>query len=162
MHRSTALSIRPRAPTPGEAPTADLLVNGRPAARTVPGAVLELAVAVGGRHLLFLADDVPFEEVLTILLLGANLRTLDSASIGCACQAGMFGQPRLIAPRRVEFAFSGDGTWAVEVLDTPRLRIPFVPDAPGVSRPLGLLRHFIVSLTASAPTPGTPADLPGK
>jgi hypothetical protein len=151
MHLSTALSIRPRAPAPGEGPTADLLVDGRPAARIVPGAVLELAVVVAGRHLLFLADDVPFEEVLTVLLLGADLRPLDSASIGRAYQAGMFGQPRLIAPRRVEFAFSGDGTWAVEVLDAPRLRIPFVPEAPGVSRPFGLRRHFIISLTPGAP-----------
>lgn len=148
MHLSTTLSIRPRAVAPSKAPAADLLVDGYPAARTVPGAVLELAVVVGRRHLLFLTDDVPFEELLTVLLLGADLRPLDRATIGRVDQAGAFGQPRLIPPRRVEFAFCGDGTWAVEVLDTPRLRLPFVPDAPGVSRPFGLRRHFIVSLSA--------------
>lgn len=153
MYLSTALSIRPRAQASGAGPTADLLVDGCPAARTVPGAVLELAVVVGRHHLLFLTDDVPFEELLTVQLLGADLRPLDRATIGRAYQAGAFGQPRLIPPRRVEFAFCGDGTWAVDVLDAPRLRIPFVRDAPGVSRPIGLRRHFIVSLSAAGSAP---------
>ena len=108
-----------------------------------PGAAL--AVVVGRRHLLFLTDDVPHEEVLSIVLLDAGFQLLDSATIGRAYHTGLFAHPRLIEPGRVEFEFMGHGTWAVDVLAAPRLRLPFVPDAAGVGRPFGLQRHFIVS-----------------
>ncbi|WP_141348973.1 hypothetical protein [Zoogloea ramigera] len=98
MHLSTTLSIRPRAAAPGKAPAADLLVDGYPAARTVPGAVLALAVVVGRRHLLFLTDDVPFEELLTVLLLGADLRPLDRAPSTAPPSAASIRPERLASP----------------------------------------------------------------
>jgi hypothetical protein len=58
----------------------------------VPGAVLELAVVVGRRHLLFLTDDVPFEELLTVLLLAPTC-ALDRATIGRVDQAGALASP---------------------------------------------------------------------
>jgi hypothetical protein len=96
MHLSTTLSIRPRAAAPAKPPPPTS--SSTAAARAVPGAVLALAVVVGRRHLLFLTDDVPFEELLTVLLLGADLRPRPRhhrprRSGRSVCQ------PRLIPPR---------------------------------------------------------------
>ena len=145
MQPSSTLSLRPLAQHTNTAPRAELLLDGQPTGCTVPGAVLEFAVDIAGRHLLFLTDDVPHEEVLSIVLLDAGFQLLDSATIGRAYHTGLFAHPRLIEPGRVEFEFMGHGTWAVDVWAAPRLRLPFVPDAAGVGRPFGLHRHFIVS-----------------
>ena len=144
MQPKPHLSLRPLPPQADTAPRAELLRDGRPTGCTVPGAVLEFAVDIGGRHLLFLTDDVPYEEVLGIVLLDAGFQLLDSASIGRAYHSGLFAHPRLVEPARVEFEFMGNGSWAVDVLAAPRLRLPFMPDAAGVSRPFGLHRHFTV------------------
>lgn len=145
MQPSPQLSLRPLPQHADTAPRAELLRDGRPTGCTVPGAVLEFAVDIGGRHLLFLTDDVPYEELLSIVLLDAGFQLQDSASIGRAYHSGLFAHPRLVEPARVEFEFMGRGSWAVDVLAAPRLRLPFVPDAAGVHRPFGLHRHFIVS-----------------
>ena len=145
MHPSATLSLRPLAQHTNTAPRAELLLDGQPTGCALPGTALELAVDIGGRHLLFLTDDVPYEEVLSIALLDAGFQLLDSATIGRAYHTGLFAHPRLIEPGRVEFEFMGHGTWAVDVWAAPRLRLPFVPDAAGVGRPFGLHRHFIVS-----------------
>lgn len=145
MQPSPQLSLRPLPQPADAAPRAELLRDGRPTGCTVPGAVLEFAVDIGGHHLLFLTDDVPYEELLSIVLLDAGFQLLDSASIGRAYHSGLFAHPRLVEPARVEFEFMGNGSWAVDVLAAPRLRLPFVPDAAGVSRPFGLHRHFTVS-----------------
>ncbi|WP_298597253.1 hypothetical protein [Zoogloea sp.] len=144
MQPNPQLSLRPLPQPADAAPRAELLRAGHPTGCTVPGAVLEFAADIGGRHLLFLTDDVPCEEVLNIVLLDAGFQLLDSASIGRAYHSGLFAHPRLVEPARVEFEFMGNGTWAVDVLAAPRLRLPFMPDAAGVSRPFGLHRHFTV------------------
>lgn len=44
----------------------------------------------------------------------------------------------------LRFRFFGGTDWAVQLLAQPVWRLPFVSDARGVSRPIGLLRHFVV------------------
>jgi hypothetical protein len=110
----------------------------------VPGAVLEFAVDIAGRHLLFLTDDVPHEEVLSIVLLDAGFQLLDSATIGRAYHTGCL-RTRGSSSRGA----SSSSSWATapgrSMYGRRPAWAPFVPDAAGVGRPFGLHRHFIVS-----------------
>lgn len=125
-------------------PTSEILVDGRPSGCVVSGAILEAAVEAGEHRLLFLTDDTPFEEMLSIHLLDARWHRLDSAVLGAAYCTGSFEALRLAPPDKVRFRFIGDTDWTIEILPQRGFRLPFVPDATGVSRRFGFSRHFIV------------------
>jgi hypothetical protein len=91
-----------------------------------------------------MTDDVPFEETLSIHLLDERLDLLDSAFLGAPYSTGSFSDLDIAGSSTVQFRFIGDTTWSVEVLPRPVLRMPFVPDAPGVKRRFGFARHFVV------------------
>ena len=128
----------------GEAPASEVLVNGVSTGNLVSGALLEAAVQWENRYLLFMTDDVPFEEMLTIHLLDAQMNVLDSASIGSPYASGSFTSLLLNEPNTVRFRFIGDTLWSIELLSHPRFRIPFISEPRGVVRHLGFSRHFIV------------------
>lgn len=128
----------------GEAPKSEILVNGMPTGKLISGVILELAVQWEGRYLLFMTDDVPFEEMLGIHLLDSRMNTLDSALIGSTYSSGTFSSPELNGPNIVRFHFIGDTTWSIELLPRPEFYLPFISEPPGVKRPLGFSRHFIV------------------
>lgn len=50
-------------------PTSEVLVDGRATGRFVPGAVLEAAIQWENYYLLFMTGDVPYEEMLRVVLL---------------------------------------------------------------------------------------------
>lgn len=125
-------------------PTAEVIVDGTPSGCVVAGAILESAVSADGRFLLFLTDDVPYEDALSIHLLDDRLHLLDSATLGAAYSTGSFGGLELRPPRMVRFRFIGEADWTVEILPHPAFRLPLLPEATGVSRSFGFSRHFIV------------------
>jgi hypothetical protein len=128
----------------GEIPTSEVLVNGTSTDKLISGAVLEAAVQWENCYLLFMTDDVPFEEMLSIHLLDDQLNILDSALIGSPYSSGSFSSLELSEPNTVRFHFIGDTTWSLELLSRPGFRVPFISEPPGVKRPLGFSRHFIV------------------
>ena len=128
-----------------ETPVSDIWLHGSPTGKRVPGAVLEAAVELDRHYMLFMTDDVPFEETLGIFLLDDRLNVVDSARLGGLYSTGSFSALELCEPNTVRFRFIGDTTWSVRVLSRPELRVPVLPDAPGVIRPFGFYRHFIVS-----------------
>lgn len=138
------ITLRPRQASDADAPSSDLAIAGRTAAQPVAGVVLEAAFECAGRTLLFLTDDIPFEESLRIHLLDADLHLLDSATLGSMYSTGRFELLGLQQPRTVKFRFFGDTDWAVELLDAPASRMPFFGDPRGVQRPFGFVRHFKV------------------
>jgi hypothetical protein len=138
--------------TENENPRSELVVDGVPTGQIVPGAVLEGAVEWRSCHLLFMTDDIPFEELLRILLLDSKLNLLDSAQIGSPYSTGSFSSLRLKEPDTVQFRFIGGTTWSVQLLSTSRLRLPFVSEPLGVHRAFGFFRHFIVR---GSPVPQT-------
>ena len=77
-----------------------------------------------------------------LLSVGRNAQPLQCRVLGVGSGRSEWHD---VLGQAVEFEFMGNGTWAVDVLAAPRLRLPFVPDAAGVSRPFGLHRHFTVS-----------------
>ena len=142
----TAIGLRPMDGPEDIAPRSELLLDGQPTGKTVAGLVLEAAFRTdSGELLLFTADDTPFEEMLNIQLLDAQLDPLDSAVLGAAYSTGSFGFLAVERPDSVRFRFIGDTDWVVEVLPEPRLRTPWAKDPVGVSRPWGLHTRLRVS-----------------
>ena len=135
-----------------EIPRSELVVDGVPTGQIVPGSVLEGAVEWRSCHLLFMTDDIPFEELLRILLLDSKLNLLDSAQIGSPYSTGSFSSLRLKEPDIVQFRFIGGTTWSVQLLSTSQLRLPFISEPPGVHRAFGFFRYFIVR---GSPVPQT-------
>ena len=127
-----------------EPPQSAVVIGGSPSGTVVPGAVLEAAVRADGCWLLFMTDDTPFEEMLSIHLLDRHGRLLDSALLGGPYSTGSFGALELAPPATIRFRFIGDTVWTVEILPRPAFRLPLIPDAPGVSRKFGFSRHFVV------------------
>ena len=150
MRLADEITIRPAADR-GAVPHSELVIAGRPTALCVPGKVFEAAVEVHGRYLVFLTEGVTMEELLSIHLVSAEGRLLDTAGVGLMVALGIFAKLKLAPPDQVNFRFLGDLQWSVEVFPERRLAWPFRREAPGVQRPFGLRRAFRVRASASAP-----------
>jgi hypothetical protein len=144
MRLASEVSVRQVEQASDEPPLCEVVLNGVGTGHRVAGAVLEAAVAHAGDYLLFLTDDVPFEDMLSIHLVDATGRLLDTARIGAMYSTGAFSGPELRDPGIAAFRFSGDTEWTVEVFPEAKMQLPFVSDAPGVTRPLALRRRFRV------------------
>jgi len=127
-----------------EVPASEVLLYGVSTGKLVSGKLLEAAVEWESRYLVFMTDDVPFEEMLSIHLLDDQMNLLDSARIGSPYSSGSFSSLLLCEPNTVQFRFIGDTLWRIELLSRPTFRIPFISEPPGVKRPMGFFRHFIV------------------
>ena len=147
MRLADEIAIR-AAPDRGAAPHCELVIAGRPTGLLVPGKVLEAAVEVDKRYLVFLTEGVTMEERLAIHLVSPGGELLDSAGVGVMTALGLFARLKLAPPRLVNFQFLGELQWSVEVHARPRLAWPFWREAPGVKRPWALRRAFRVRATA--------------
>jgi len=119
----------------------EILFNDAPTGRVIEGKVLEKAVALETGYLLFITDDIPDEEFLTLLLCDKNFSVLDKATLGAAMSTGDLREIELRGDD-VHFRFIGDTLWRLRPLAQPSLRLPLVSDPRGVSRPLGLRQYF--------------------
>lgn len=137
-------------PADGEEPRSELLQDGQRSGRILAGAVLEAAVQWGDQHLLFITDDVPYEEALRIVLIDADLQPVDAAELGAAYSTGSFTDLVLLPPDTLSFRFIGGTTWTVRLLHQDQFRLPLVSEPRGVSRRLGFTRRFVVD---GAPEP---------
>lgn len=126
-------------------PTSEILVEGQPTDKFLPGAHLEAAVHWTKFYLLFTTNDVPFEESLRISLLDEQFAPLDQAVIGGLYATGSFSALKLVDPDVVRFQFMGDATWSVRLLSRRAFRMPFFSEPGGVYRPFGFSRQFVVS-----------------
>jgi hypothetical protein len=149
VRRAEELTIRPAADRDA-APQAEVVIDGRATGLVVPGRDLEAALEIDGRWLIFLTDGVPMEELLSIHLVSADGRLLDTASIGQMYSPGIFADLALEPPRAVRFRFLGDVQWRVDVDTEPRLAWPLRAEAPAVKRPFGFQRWFRVKAGAES------------
>jgi hypothetical protein len=93
---------------------------------------------------LFVTDNTPSEEMLTIHFLDDQGRLLDSAHIGGPYTTGSFSDLHLDPPATMHFRFIDDTEWSVRILQNPRYALPWWPDARGVWRGSRLTRRFKV------------------
>lgn len=125
----------------------DVVINGNNTDIMVPGQVLEAAVQVNyQRFILFLTDDVIFEESLTIVLVDINDGVKEIVRMGNAYSTGSFEELSVTADR-INFRFIGDSLWTIKTTESPRLRLPFGSDPKGVKREAGLKKHMTISAT---------------
>jgi hypothetical protein len=138
------IALRPVAPGVDGAVRSEVIIGGCPTGSVITGVVLEAAVHCAPGWLLFVTDDIPYEEMLTIHLLDPDGRPLDSAGIGGPYTTGTFSSMRLDPPSTVRFRFIDDADWFVEILGRPKRALPWWPDARGVRRSARIARHFVV------------------
>ncbi len=125
-------------------PKSELIQNGTATGVVIQGAILECAIKYGECFLLFLTNDIPDEDTLSIFLLDSQLRTLDRASLGGMYSTGSFTNVKLIPPSSVKFNFIGGCDWRIDILPTAEFHIPFLSCVRGVKRPFSFSRHFVV------------------
>ena len=125
-------------------PTSELLINGSATGTVLNGAVLEAALIWNDHFVVFLTDDMPYEDALHINLLNSKFELLDSASLASMYSTGSFERLQLLPPNRASFRFFGDTDWRIELLAQPAARIPFLSEPAGVKRAFGFSRRFIV------------------
>lgn len=117
-------------------PHSRICADGQPTDTIVAGAVWEACVGCDSYYLLFMTDDIPYEDALHIHLLAPDMRLIESAQIGAPYATGSFRSLQLDGSDAVSFEFMGSTTWTVRVWDRPRRHIPFFSDPRGVSRTL--------------------------
>lgn len=119
----------------------EIVVGGKPTGRIVTGEILEAAVQWKDRCLLFVTDNIAFEDSLRIYLFDVNWELVDAASLGGMYTTGAFSDLELVAPNTARFQFIGGITWELELLDRGVASLPF-SDPKGVSRPFGFVKRF--------------------
>lgn len=125
----------------------NVVLNGNSTGIIVPGHVLEAAVQISEqRYILFLTDDIIFEEFLTIALIDIRDGLKEIVRLGNAYATGIF-EDIAVTDTRVYFKFIGDYLWSIGIADSSRFRLPFVSDPKGVKRKPGLKTYITVSAT---------------
>lgn len=138
----TDISLRLTSPyTETALAQSEILINGATTGKVITGEVLEAAVEWQNHRILFVTDNIPFEDSLRIYLLDAQWQIVDSAVLGAMYATGAFSGLELRPPNILRFGFIGGITWTIELLETARFCLPFT-DPRGVSRPLGFSRRF--------------------
>lgn len=128
----------------------EVLISGNPTGTIILGKVLEAAIKIDSRnYLLFVTDDIVYEEMLTLLLLNLSKGVVEKLTVGGAYMSGHFKDLK-VSPHSASFRFIGDTTWTVKVSTSPSLKLPF-SNPRGVSRPMGV-RKFIDISAEPVPT----------
>lgn len=123
----------------------DVVLNGKSTGILVPGKVLEAAIQVNEqRFILFLTDDIIFEESLTIALIDVHDGLKEIVHLGNEYSTGTFADLQ-VTDDSVDFRFIGDYIWTLKVSDSPRLQLPFVSDPKGVKRASGLKKYITIT-----------------
>ncbi|EPE7488656.1 hypothetical protein ACSMAF_000669 [Cronobacter universalis] len=127
----------------------EVVLNGNNTGIIVPGEILEATVQVNEqRYVLFLTDDVIFEESLTIALIDLRGGIKEVVRVGNEYATGYF-EALSVTADSISFRFIGEYLWTVTVSDTPRFRLPFVSDPQGVKRDTGFKKYINISVTAA-------------
>ncbi|EKK7713173.1 hypothetical protein PO816_000008 [Cronobacter dublinensis] len=123
----------------------EVLINGNITGIIVPGEILEASVQVNEQlYVLFLTDDVIFEESLTIALIDFREGIKEIVYVGNEYTTGSF-EALSITADKINFRFIGDYLWTITVSDTPRLRVPFLSDPKGVKRDTAFKKYMDIS-----------------
>ena len=146
-------AIRVIAPTaPDAPPTSEIIVAGTPTGKVIGGAVLRAALKWNEYALLFLTDDVPFEDTLSIYLIDAELNVVDAAHMYFIYATGIFSDLDLTQDDTVRFRFFAGIAWTLKLLPKKTFVLPIISDPRGVSRPFAFFRMFQIYRDTSSET----------
>src|SRR5690606_37573344 len=82
-------------------------IAGRTSKEPLEGVILEACVQHGNQYLLFLTDDIPFEDSLHIHLLDEHLNRIDTVTLGAPYATGHFRNLSCKEPGKITFEFFG-------------------------------------------------------
>lgn len=139
-------------PTPELTPQSEIMVAGVPTGKVIAGAILRAALRWHQFVLLFLTDDVPFEDTLRMYLLDQDLAVVDSARMGAMYSTGIFSALDLTEPDTVRFQFFDGVLWTLTLLSEKEFAIPIISEPTSVSRPFKFFRRIRL---AGKPLPKT-------
>lgn len=139
-------------PTPEVTPQSEITVAGVPTGKVIAGAILRAALRWGEFVLIFLTDDVPFEDTLRMYLLDQDLAVVDSARMGAMYSTGIFSALDLTEPDTVRFQFFDGVLWTLTLLSEEEFAIPIISEPTSVSRPFKFFRRIRL---AGKPLPKT-------
>jgi hypothetical protein len=122
-----------------------LLMDGAATNLFVPGCFLEAQFVDTAGALLFVTHNIPFEEILEILLIANDAKLADRASLWGAYTTGNFRDAVISGTNSVDFSFFGHRRWRVRLLKRPEFRLPIFSGEPlGVHRPFGWSRRMVI------------------
>ncbi|MHA4870441.1 hypothetical protein ACXZ1M_22375 [Duganella sp. PWIR1] len=133
-------------------PVCEVVVAGIATGKFLEGAVFEAALRWNGFVLLFLTNDVPFEETLNIYLLDQHLNVADYARMYFMYSTGIFSDLDLAEDDAVWFKFFGETTWKLKLFPKKGLVIPIFSVPLGAHRPFTFFQRFKLSKHAQART----------
>lgn len=122
-----------------ELATSFTTIAGRTSEEPLEGTVLEACPQHGNQYLLFLTDDIPFEDSLHIHLLDEDLNRIDTVTLSAPYTTGHFRNLKCEDSGGITFEFFGICVWEVSV--SPKevsvslkkwLRLPFVSGPKGI------------------------------
>lgn len=119
---------------PGGEPRSLLLLDGRDTGTVLPGAVLETAVRTGDALLLFLTDDVPFEEGLSLCLVDADGKLLDEVRVLASATPGALTDVTRLQDNAIAFEFHAGVPMLARIEPKPRMMLPTFGLAHGIHR----------------------------
>ncbi|MYM36862.1 hypothetical protein GTP38_21260 [Duganella sp. FT94W] len=133
------------ASTSDAVPLCEVVIDGTGTGKVLQGAVFEAALKWNDEVLLFLTDDVPFEDTLNIYLLDQHLHVADYARMYFMYSTGILSDVDLTEADTVRFNFLGKKRWTLKLFAEKKFCIPILSEALGVHRSLGLYRRFQLS-----------------
>ena len=138
--------------SPEMTPRSEIMIAGMPTQKVVAGAVLQAALRWREYVLIFLTEDIPFEDALHIYLLNRDLAVVDSARLGAMYSTGIFSDLDLTQSDTVRFRFFDGIVWTLTLLSKDEFAIPIISEPKGVSRPFKFFRRMRLT---DEPVPGT-------
>ena len=108
------------------------------------GATVESVVEYQGNFLVFLTNDIPYEEQLNIYYISSSLKVMDQATLGSIYVTGSFKSLQVTGFNQVSFTFFGTAIWTICMSNKPFYYLPFINNLKGVSRPFRLRYYFKV------------------
>lgn len=147
MH-DDAVAVTRSADAPDGQPQVRLVLNGRDTGVDLPGAVLEASARFGDELLLFLTDDVPFEDGLNICLVGATGKLLDSVRIAAIYATGSLRDLERTNADSMAFRFFA-GAMQVRVLPHPKMMLPSLGLSSGIHRTFSAQGRLVVRQLSS-------------
>ena len=144
LTRRTDVTLGPPLDGKGDLLVSPVLVDGAQTGLTVNGIDLGPVFATPHGTLLFVEYGDDWEQSLTITLADADMKALDSATLGASGASGHLQKVQEAGPDSVRFAFFGERTWLLKLHHTPRFVVPFAAAGLGIQRPFQWRRWFSV------------------
>lgn len=122
----------------------EVYICGKKVHGNIDGVILEDCYQYNDRYLLFLTEDIPYEDALNIYYLDHDLNVLDMACLGHAYTTGNFREQVVVADNIISFHFFCNTKWFLTLLTDSKKRVPFISDPKGVTRKFSWSCYFLL------------------